>query len=140
MGTNNPLYLAKRHYERALEILPAFNLESDSAVHDTPSILTYIALLASHLKEGAERVSDYVEAQGEQGASDERIYKIYEANQKIRVIIEYIRQTVCPHIAENDLEIPSIKPVSLERDFPGLYQAKARVDVVLKLINPLLDA
>jgi hypothetical protein len=140
MGNNSPLYLAKRHYERALEILPAFDLESDAAVHDVSSILTYIALLASHLKEGAERVSDFIESVASPSTSDEKIYKIYESNQKIRVVIEFIRQTVGPHIAENDLEIGTSKPIPLERDFGGIYQAKARIDAVLELINPLIDA
>ena len=141
MANNNPLYLAKHHYERALEILPDFDIESGTAKHNTTEILASIALLTAHLKEGAERVSDYVETKAiPPGVSDEQIYKIYESNQKVLVVIQYIRQTVGPHIAENDIGVGESKVVPLERDFPGIYQAKDRIDAVMKLIQPLIDA
>ena len=120
MGDSNTLSFAKRHYERALEILKNFDLESDTVERDTTKILANIALLSSHLKEGSEHVSDYIDLVAMNEKADDTTYKIYENNQKVKVTIEFIRKSICAHIAENDL--------------------KTDIENVLKLIQPFVDA
>jgi hypothetical protein len=140
VATRVPLHAAILHFRRALTLIEDFNPDSDSTKLNTTSILAKITLLIAHLMGANECVSDYVESEAHadeySNEKADELYHIYENNQKIKVVLDFVRKNVMPHIAENDLGMWTTEQVPLERDFSSIYQAKARIEALLKLIDP----
>ena len=140
MTTSVPLHAAILHFRRALTLIEVFNPDSDSIKLDTTKIRAIITLLIAHITGANECVSDYVESEAHadeySNEKADELYHIYENNQKIRAVMDFVRKNVMTHIAENDLGMWTTEQVPLERDFSSIYQAKARIEALLKLIDP----